>query len=111
MALADWLTAAEFLIERDDLAGPVNLVSAEPCTNAEFTRAFGRAVHRPVLLAVPGLALDVALGDIAAELQRSQRVLPEVLRRAGFRWTYPDVQAALVAAIDGSTGATPGKSA
>jgi uncharacterized protein len=99
MALADWLAAAELLLDRDDLAGPVNLVGAEPCTNAEFTRAFAAALHRPAMLAVPGFALDVALGELAGELQRSQRVLPTVLQRAGFRWTCPDVGSALRAAV------------
>jgi uncharacterized protein len=100
VALADWLAAAEFLIEREDIAGPVNVVSARQCTNAEFTRAFGRAVGRPAVLAVPGFVLDVALGEIASEMQRSQRVVPAVLERAGFAWSYPDVEAALRAAVD-----------
>jgi uncharacterized protein (TIGR01777 family) len=99
MSLADWLAAAELLTDRDDVAGPVNLVSAEQCTNADFTRAFAAAVHRPALLAVPGVALDLALGELAGELQRSQRVLPEALRRAGFQWAYPDVQSALRVAV------------
>jgi uncharacterized protein (TIGR01777 family) len=100
VALADWLGAAEFLIEREDIAGPVNVVSQNQCTNAEFTRAFGRAVRRPTFFAVPGLALDLALGELAGELQRSQRVVPAVLQRAGFVWTHPDVQSALRAAVD-----------
>jgi uncharacterized protein (TIGR01777 family) len=108
MALPDWLGAAEFLIEREDIAGPVNMVSAEQATNAEFTRAFGQAVRRPAVLAIPGLALDVALGEIAGEMQRSQRVVPAVLRRAGFDWTYPDVQSAVRAAVGGRAAATQG---
>jgi uncharacterized protein (TIGR01777 family) len=100
VSLADWLGAAEFLIEREDIAGPVNVVSEKQCTNAEFTRAFGRAVNRPAVFAVPGLALDLALGELAGELQRSQRVVPAVLQRAGFVWTYPDVESALRAAVD-----------
>jgi uncharacterized protein (TIGR01777 family) len=108
MALPDWLGAAEFLIDREDVAGPVNMVSAEQTTNAEFTRAFAQAVHRPAVLAVPGLALDVALGEIAGEMQRSQRVVPAVLRRAGFHWAYPDVASALRAAVGRRAAATQG---
>ncbi|MET3426289.1 uncharacterized protein (TIGR01777 family) [Actinoplanes tereljensis] len=99
IALADWLGAAEFLLDHDDVAGPVNMVSAEQCTNAEFTRAFARALHRPALLAVPGFALDLALGGLAEELQVSQRAVPAVLRRAGFHWAYPDIEGALQAAV------------
>jgi len=104
VALADWLAAVEFLIDREDLAGPVNVVSARQCTNAEFTQAFGRAVRRPAVFAVPGVVLEAALGEIAGEMQRSQRVLPAVLERAGFAWSYPDVEAALRAAVDRQAG-------
>ena len=100
VALSDWLGAVDFLIEREDLAGPVNVVAPHPATNAEFTKAFGRAVHRPALFAIPGFTLDVALGEFAGELQRSQRVLPAVLERAGFRWSYPDIDRALRTALD-----------
>lgn len=100
IALTDWLAAAEFLIERGDVAGPVNLVAPQPVTNAEFTKAFGRALHRPALFAIPGFALDVGLGEFAGELQRSQRVRPAVLERAGFTWAYPDLASALQAALD-----------
>lgn len=99
MALADWLGAVEILIERDDVAGPVNMVGAEQATNAEFTRAFGRAVHRPALLAVPGAAISLAVGGLATEMRISQRAVPAVLRKAGFQWTYPTVEAALHAAL------------
>ncbi len=99
IALADWLGAAEFLLEREDVAGPVNLVSAAQCTNLDFTRALARQVRRPALLTVPGPVLDVALGELAGEAQRSQRVIPGVLRNAGFSWTYPDIESALEAAL------------
>jgi len=100
MGLADWLGAVEFLLERDDLAGPVNLVGPEPVTNATFTQALAKVLHRPAVLQVPGIALQVALGEFAHEALRSQRVLPGVLQRAGFPFTQPTVEEALRAAID-----------
>jgi uncharacterized protein (TIGR01777 family) len=99
IALTDWLGAVDFLLEREDVAGPVNVVAPRPATNAEFTKAFGRAVHRPALFAIPGFTLDVALGEFAGELKRSQRVLPAVLERAGFTWGYPDIDSALRTAL------------
>jgi NAD dependent epimerase/dehydratase family enzyme len=105
MALADWLGAAEFIIDRDDIAGPVNMVGAEQATNAEFTRAFGRAVHRPAVLAVPGALLNLAVGGLATEMRISQRAVPAVLRKAGFQWAYPTVEAALRAALRQPAGA------
>ena len=104
--LPDWLGAAEFLLDREDIAGPVNMVGPEPVTNAEFTKALGRAVHRPALFSVPGFVLDVAVGELAHEIQRSQRVLPGVLRRAGFGWAYPGMDDALRVAL-GREAVTP----
>jgi uncharacterized protein (TIGR01777 family) len=101
IALADWLAAVEFLLDREDVAGPVNVVAPKPVTNTEFTKAFGRAVHRPTLFALPGAALDVALGEFGAETRRSQRVLPAVLSGAGFEWAYPEIEPALRAALGG----------
>jgi uncharacterized protein (TIGR01777 family) len=101
MAMADWLGAVEFLLEREDVAGPVNMAGAVQCTNAEFTKALGRVLNRPAVLAVPGFALDLALGGLAEELQISQRAVPAVLEKSGFHWSYPDVESALRAAIDG----------
>jgi uncharacterized protein len=99
MALTDWLGAVEFLLDRDDIAGPVNMVGKVQCTNAEFTQAFARVLHRPALLSVPSFALDLALGGLAEELQISQRAVPAVLEKSGFVWSYPDVESALRAAI------------
>jgi uncharacterized protein (TIGR01777 family) len=99
IALADWLAAAEFLLGREDIAGPVNMVSPNPVTNAEFTRDLARAVRRPALLAVPGPVLDVVIGELAGEAQRSQRVLPGVLSSAGFAWSYPEMDSALAVAL------------
>ncbi|MGK5684712.1 TIGR01777 family oxidoreductase [Actinoplanes sp. URMC 104] len=97
-SLPDWLGAAEFLLEREDVSGPVNIVGPEQVTNAQFTKAVAAAVHRPALLTVPSPALHLALGELAGESLRSQRVVPAVLERTGFRWTHPTIEAAVQAA-------------
>jgi uncharacterized protein (TIGR01777 family) len=99
IALTDWLAATEFVLNRADIAGPVNLVGPDPVTNAAFTEAFGRVLRRPTVTVVPGFALQVALGEFAGEALRSQRVLPAVLSRAGFTWKHPTVESALRAAL------------
>ena len=101
ISLRDWLDATVFLLDRDDIAGPVNVVGPPPVTNAEFTRELARQLHRPAIMPIPALALKVALGGFAQEALTSTRVLPGVLTRAGFAWTHPDLPGALRAALAG----------
>ncbi|MCW3843619.1 TIGR01777 family oxidoreductase [Micromonospora yasonensis] len=101
ISMRDWLDAVAFLLARDDLAGPVNVVGPAPVTNAEFARELGRQVHRPAIMPVPALALRIALGGFAHEALTSARVLPGVLTKAGFGWTHRDLSSALRAALTG----------
>ena len=48
-------------------AGPYNLTIPEPTTNAEFTDALARALHRPWFLAAPEVVLRTALGELAEQ--------------------------------------------
>jgi uncharacterized protein len=99
ISMEDWLRAVPFLLERSDVAGPVNVVGPNPVTNAAFGRALGAAVHRPAIMPIPAFALQIALGEFAVEALRSSRVLPGVLNQAGFEFRYPALPAALHAAL------------
>jgi len=101
IAIADHITALRFLLDRADLSGPVNVTAPEPVRNRDYTKAIGRAVHRPALAIVPAPALRLALGGFADEgVLVSQRVVPTRLEDAGFPFTYADIDAALTAIID-----------
>ncbi|HTF09356.1 MAG TPA: TIGR01777 family oxidoreductase, partial [Asanoa sp.] len=96
ISLDDWLSAVAFLLEeRTDLAGPVNVTSPVPVTNAEFTKAFGAALHRPAVLPIPEFGVRVAVGGVAELAVMSTRAVPGVLGRAGFPFRHQDVRAAL----------------
>lgn len=82
------------------IAGPLNLVSPEPVTNAQFTRELARAMHRPALLPAPAFALRLALGEMAdALLLASQRAVPKKLQESGYSFEHPNLRPALQAAI------------
>ncbi|MGN9808809.1 TIGR01777 family oxidoreductase [Micromonospora sp. BQ11] len=99
ISMTDWLDATRFLLDRDDVAGPVNMVGPAPVTNAEFTKELARQLHRPAVIPIPALALKVALGGFAQDALASTRVLPGVLPRAGFTYRHPDLSSALHAAL------------
>lgn len=90
--------AIRFLLEHETLAGPVNLSGPEPVTNAEFTKALGRALHRPTPWWVPGAALQLVLGETADEtVLVSQRAVPAVLEQAGYSFAHSTLDSALAA--------------
>jgi uncharacterized protein (TIGR01777 family) len=99
ITLTDYVRAARFLIDRDDLAGPLNLTAPEPVTNAEFTVALARTLRRPALLRVPAPLLKAGLGELSSELVGGARVLPTRLLDSGFTFRYPDIAAALAAEL------------
>jgi uncharacterized protein len=99
ITLDDQIAALRFLIH-DGLQGPVNLTAPEPVTNAAFTAAIGRALHRPAPFIVPVPALRLALGEFADEgALVSQRVLPGRLTKAGFTFRHRDIDTAMAALL------------
>jgi uncharacterized protein (TIGR01777 family) len=99
IARTDEVAAIRFLLTADGVAGPVNVTSPAPVTNAEFTTALASAVRRPALLRVPGGLLRAGLGEASVELLGSSRVRPARLLEAGFTFRYPDIGAALNAEL------------
>jgi uncharacterized protein len=100
IALRDQVRAIFFLLDSPGIEGPVNLAAPNPVTNAEFTRALGKAVHRPAIIPAPAFALGLAFGEVADEvLLSSTRAMPGELLRRGFVFEHPDIDSALGAAL------------
>ena len=98
ITLADMLRAIRFVLDHQDLRGPVLAVAPEPVTNREFTRTLAAALHRPAILPVPAAALRLLFGELAdAALLASQRARPAKLLDAGFEFRHPDLRGALAA--------------
>lgn len=95
IALDDWVRAMRFVLERDDLDGPVNITAPTPLRNAEMTESMGRVLHRPTFLQAPGWAMRLPLRDFAEDLLGGQRVLPRRLLDAGFEFAHPTFEPAL----------------
>lgn len=83
------------------IKGPFNCVGPKPVTNIEFTKAVGRAVHRPTIFPVPPFMLKLAIGDFAEVLLASQRCDPKRMLAAGYAFKYVTVDAAMQASVNG----------
>jgi uncharacterized protein (TIGR01777 family) len=92
----DAVRAIMFILQQDQLRGPVNLTAPHPVTNAEFTSALARAVRRPAFFHAPAFALRLLLGELAEELfLASARVIPQRLEQAGFEFQDRSLEGAL----------------
>lgn len=94
--IADAVRAFLFVLEKEALRGPVNFVSPQPVTNAEFTRILGRVLRRPTVLPMPAFAARLVFGEMADALfLSSARVIPRKLQEHGFTFEYPELESAL----------------
>lgn len=91
----DWINACLFLLSRSELSGPFNFVSPNPVDNGTFARALARTMRRPAFFRVPCFLLKMMLGDASELLCEGQRVIPEKLLFAGYRFEYEHLEQAL----------------
>jgi uncharacterized protein len=98
-SLDDVVAAYRFALV-SDLSGPVNLASPNPATSKRFTHALGRALGRPTVFPLPGIAVKTLFGERGeAVLLEGQRALPARLLEAGFTFAYADLDSALEHAL------------
>lgn len=96
VAIDDAVNAMLLALKETAIHGPVNIVSPNPVTNEEFTKALGDVLSRPTVMAMPAFAVRLAFGEMADEmLLVSQRVVPKKLNAAGFHFQYPELEATL----------------
>ena len=99
ISLRDWVGAVAHLAEQDGAEGPFNLCCPRTPTNAEFTRALAKAVHRVALPGVPKAALRLGAGRMAPELLNSLNARPAALEASGFHFRDLDVEAVLATGL------------
>ena len=98
--LQDVAGAIEHVIKSDTLHGPVNIVSPNPVTNAEFTRTLASVLSRPAVFPMPAFVARLALGPMADELLlASQRVEPAKLIASGYAFKQPNLRSSLQAIL------------
>jgi uncharacterized protein (TIGR01777 family) len=97
--MQDLLNMLLRFMQDSTLSGAFNNTAPNPVTNREFSRAIGRALHRPVLLRAPGWAMRLLYGEMAHLYLTGQRVIPARHLQAGFVYGYPDIDSALRQAL------------
>lgn len=82
-------------IDDERWTGPVNATAPEAVSNREFSKALGRALHRPAVLPVPGFAIRLLYGGMAKLVVEGQNARPRRAAELGFRHRHADLDEAI----------------
>jgi uncharacterized protein len=86
-------------LDGDEWKGAINASAPTPVTNKTFSKALGRALHRPAIAPVPALAIRALYGEMAEIVTKGQRVIPRRALQHGYKFAHPDLDEALRAAV------------
>jgi uncharacterized protein (TIGR01777 family) len=89
----DFVAAVRWLIDHDELDGPINVASPRPLPNAEFMRVLREECGIRFGLPASRWMLEIGAVFLRTETElilKSRRVVPARLLESGFRFTYPD---------------------
>jgi uncharacterized protein (TIGR01777 family) len=93
--VADVVGLIRHAIARSELHGAINACAPNPVRQAEFAAVLGRVLGRPAFVPTPGFAVRAALGEFATELLASRRLVPVRALESGYRFQFPQLEAAL----------------
>lgn len=100
-----WIHADDVLgmmitaLEDERWEGPVNATAPTPVPNRDFSRALGRALGRPSVMPIPGLALRALYGDMAEIVTTGARAVPAKALVLGYQFRHAELDEALRAAV------------
>jgi uncharacterized protein (TIGR01777 family) len=86
-------------LDGDAFSGPLNAVAPQPVRNAEYSKALGKALHRPAFAPVPAAALHLLFGEMASIVTDGQNVSDARAAGLGVTYAHPSVQEALSDAL------------
>jgi len=93
--MADLISAINFILETNEIKGPVNFCAPNPIKNRDFSKALGNVLNRPSFMKVPSFMIRLVVGEMGTLLTNSQKVIPHKLLRHGFKFQHPDIDSAL----------------
>ncbi len=82
-------------LKRPDMRGIYNATSPNPVRMSQFCEILGNVLQRPSWLPVPGVALELLLGEGAKVVLEGQEVRPKATQSLGFQYQYPSLKPAL----------------
>ena len=105
----DFARVTEWVVEREEMIGPLNCASPHPVSNADFMRALREVSHRSIGLPATRWMLEIGAFFLRTEtelLLKSRRVVPGRLLAAGYKFEFPGLRGALQDILDRGATAT-----
>jgi uncharacterized protein (TIGR01777 family) len=83
-------------LDSPEVTGVLNATAPNPVTNREFSKALGRALHRPAVVPAPKIAVVALRGEeLAEQIVGSYRVIPRRALDLGYRFRFAELDPAL----------------
>jgi len=87
-------------IDASAYTGPINATGPTPVTNRDFSKALGRALHRPAVAPVPKLAVRALFGEMSEIVTGGQRAVPRRAAELGYEFLFTRLDPALADVLD-----------
>jgi len=99
MHLADLTAGVQFILDNDQVNGPVNFCAPNPIRYRDLAKALARALKRPAVMPAPAFMIRLVMGEFGDVFLASQRTVPQKLLSHGFAFRYPQIDDAIRAVV------------
>jgi uncharacterized protein (TIGR01777 family) len=94
--IEDLLRLIALSIRDESIDGKINAVAPDTPTYAEFSRATGRLLQRPVFLNVPEVMFRKLFGEMASMFVDGPKIMPGRLEQLNFEYRFPELRGAIM---------------
>ena len=101
MHLEDLMAAILFILEHQDVSGPLNFCAPTPARYRDLAKTLGQALGRPSFMPAPAFMIRLVMGEFGDVFLASQRMIPDRLLNYGFSFQYPDIRSAIQSVVAG----------
>lgn len=98
--IEDMVNAILFIIKNGDMAGAINITAPIPVSNAQFSQALAKQLHRPCMFTTPAWVFKLLFGEMSNLLVYGQNVIPAKLLNAGFVFQHKTISEAFANLIN-----------
>ncbi|MCX8056184.1 MAG: TIGR01777 family oxidoreductase [Ignavibacteria bacterium] len=91
----DLINLFEFVIENENVRGPINAVSPQSITMKEFCKTIGKVLNKPCWIRIPEWKAKILFGEMSELLIKGGRVIPKKAQSLGFKFEFENIELAL----------------